>query len=1181
MDLRANQALALEPRQLFDGALAATLDEPVLTAPSVDARELSVTDKVVADVSTAADGLSAGANSGTNEASRQLLVIDNRLAGWQTFAQSAPANVDVMIIDETTDGLSAVAQRMVSGVQYTSLQIVSHGGSGHLTLGSRSIDASNLSQFTTELAAIGGGLTAQGDILLYGCDIAAGNYGADFLSALARATQADVAASSDLTGAARLGGDWDLEVATGVIEAPSAVSVEAKQSYDGLLVSAALTVVQSSESSTAPGVLSTTAPLTAETLNVAVGEVVRLRAVVAMPEDGTPLATELRVALADGLCFLNDGSATVALVSDAGMLESDTLSGLADMADGTADGSISTFSDVRTLRPTFVLPNSGATNAVVNGTTNPGAPAGAVAYTFGSGDDLRVLLGQTDNLSTDADVEWVIVEFNVVVVNQISNQDAVGGIGSATTLPVSFTLERGGVMQSLSDTDNLRVQEPLLSGLDKRVLSVTGNTVTFEARFTNSGNTTLHDVRVFDNFAGATNLSFGATGTLPGGAVNNSTATALDVSLPTVAAGATVTLTYTATIADLSQSVPSRDVVVTGTSLSTAGTSLTTLGGEDGTGAPIAGIPVSLTKGERTGADGSGAENLVLNNYAASNGAGLSTLQGHLWDDTLQFNNQADAGLENDLAGVTVTLTWAGLDNIFGNADDVVRTTTTLATTGPAGPRGDYYFGGLASGDYRISVPTTLADASSGALVNSFDRGAAGPLTDGIITLTIPEGSVDAGDADFAYIKQNEAPTISTGPSRTITAGAQSVFAGADQISIADPDLLELFNPAVLPPSFETLLQVSHGTLSLAATPGVTIVGNGTGSVVLTGTRNDINLALATLSYSAVAGYVGSDTLTVTVNDHGNFGDFDGDHVPNEGTDDNRYAVANIDLTVLAGVINEPPVAPSITVIIDRNATLGSAESLINGMPAPTDPDVPVQPLTVTVLSVPAASSGTLYRPDGTPVQAGQTLSIANLQNLSFVPNGTDPTAPRADGLIPAGSMQYRVSDPLGASAQGSINLLVNPRPFVAPPLPPVAPPVSLLPPTVPPPNVLPPFAPFVPSLKSPPFSDLTSMQQDFDPYEPWSQNRLSSMNDEARDVAVARTSPQTVKAANLTQEERVEAPKPKAKVKVKAKVMQRSDASKAIPIERLEPFTEQVKAARQPFRRAAPVLTNTTYNSR
>jgi len=71
----------------------------------------------------------------------------------------------------------------------------------------------------------GEALTGSGDILFYGCDLAATAQGQSLMQAVARLTGADVAASEDPTGAAAKGGDWDLEFNTGAIEAPVVVSL--------------------------------------------------------------------------------------------------------------------------------------------------------------------------------------------------------------------------------------------------------------------------------------------------------------------------------------------------------------------------------------------------------------------------------------------------------------------------------------------------------------------------------------------------------------------------------------------------------------------------------------------------------------------------------------------------------------------------------------------------------------------------------------------------------------------------------------------------------------------------------------------------------------------------------------------------------------------------------------------
>ncbi len=68
-------------------------------------------------------------------------------------------------------------------------------------------------------------------------------------------------------------------------------------------------------------------------------------------------------------------------------------------------------------------------------------------------------------------------------------------------------------------------------------------------------------------------------------------------------------------------------------------------------------------------------------------------------------------------------------------------------------------------------------------------------------------------------------------------------------------------------------LGVSHGTLSLTSTTGLTTGGLGSGSVTLTGMVAAINTALASgLTYAPSDNYVGADTLSIIANDDGNNG---------------------------------------------------------------------------------------------------------------------------------------------------------------------------------------------------------------------------------------------------------------------------------------------------------------------
>lgn len=73
--------------------------------------------------------------------------------------------------------------------------------------------------------------------------------------------------------------------------------------------------------------------------------------------------------------------------------------------------------------------------------------------------------------------------------------------------------------------------------------------------------------------------------------------------------------------------------------------------------------------------------------------AGTGTVGNRVWYD-LDSDGLQDAG-ELGVNGVTVTLRDAGPDGVFGNGDDIIRTTTT-------NPLGDFSFTGLPAGNYRV-----------------------------------------------------------------------------------------------------------------------------------------------------------------------------------------------------------------------------------------------------------------------------------------------------------------------------------------------------------------------------------------------------------------------------------------------------------------------------------------------
>ncbi|WNV09235.1 VCBS domain-containing protein [Tardiphaga sp. 709] len=133
---------------------------------------------------------------------------------------------------------------------------------------------------------------------------------------------------------------------------------------------------------------------------------------------------------------------------------------------------------------------------------------------------------------------------------------------------------------------------------------------------------------------------------------------------------------------------------------------------------------------------------------------------------------------------------------------------------------------------------------------------------------TLIDGDKDTAGANLviSVTAVNDAPTNTVPTARVVNEDTAIVFSSGNNnaISIADAD----HNGG----NETVTLSVLHGNLTLSGLSGLTVTGNGTGNVTVTGTVAAINSALNGLSYLPSDNYNGADTLTIVTNDNGNNG---------------------------------------------------------------------------------------------------------------------------------------------------------------------------------------------------------------------------------------------------------------------------------------------------------------------
>ena len=141
--------------------------------------------------------------------------IDPRVANYPELAQALDPSVEAVFLNVNEDGVEQIADWLEDHSGIDAVHIVSHGAEASLFLGSSVLSSATLPTYGHLLSRIGSALSNEGDILIYGCDVASGPEGRAFIEQLALLTGADVAASDDRTGASILGGDAELEVTFG------------------------------------------------------------------------------------------------------------------------------------------------------------------------------------------------------------------------------------------------------------------------------------------------------------------------------------------------------------------------------------------------------------------------------------------------------------------------------------------------------------------------------------------------------------------------------------------------------------------------------------------------------------------------------------------------------------------------------------------------------------------------------------------------------------------------------------------------------------------------------------------------------------------------------------------------------------------------------------------------------
>ncbi|MHC5759630.1 DUF4347 domain-containing protein [Nostoc sp.] len=181
-----------------------------------------------------------------------LVFIDTAVEDYQSLINGVIPNTEVFVIEPTQNGVEQITEILATHADQnlSSIHIVCHGVPGSLQLGNTHLGLDTLEYHSQQLQQwqkifstssktsqrlVTFATKSVANLLIYGCNVAAGDVGSEFVAKLHKLTGANIAASRQLIGSAALGGNWELEVRTTDMEVSLAFAETTQKAYAGVL----------------------------------------------------------------------------------------------------------------------------------------------------------------------------------------------------------------------------------------------------------------------------------------------------------------------------------------------------------------------------------------------------------------------------------------------------------------------------------------------------------------------------------------------------------------------------------------------------------------------------------------------------------------------------------------------------------------------------------------------------------------------------------------------------------------------------------------------------------------------------------------------------------------------------------------------------------------------------------
>ena len=164
---------------------------------------------------------------------RSLIIIDSSVDNIEILKAGLKPGAEVVVLHPQLNGIEQITTLVSRRKDLQKVHLISHGSPGSLKLGDSELNLSNINNYSAEIQTWFASSSDRISFLIYGCQVAFGEEGSNFVQKLHELTGADLAAATKIVGSPNDGGVWELDYEIGTINSKIAFTDDVIEAYSG------------------------------------------------------------------------------------------------------------------------------------------------------------------------------------------------------------------------------------------------------------------------------------------------------------------------------------------------------------------------------------------------------------------------------------------------------------------------------------------------------------------------------------------------------------------------------------------------------------------------------------------------------------------------------------------------------------------------------------------------------------------------------------------------------------------------------------------------------------------------------------------------------------------------------------------------------------------------------------